>query len=38
MNSGQAAGPPGLDLRVEQVWMQGINGSNVIVGIVDDGR
>ena len=27
-----------LDLNVEPVWMQGITGDGVVVGIVDDGQ
>ena len=37
-NTGQTFGPSGLDLNVEPVWMQGITGDGVIVGIVDDGK
>ena len=36
-NTGQTFGPSGLDLNVEPVWMQGITGDGVVVGIVDDG-
>ena len=28
----------GRDLKIEKVWMQGLSGCNVTVGIVDDGR
>ena len=30
--------PRQLDLNVEPVWVQGINGSGVVVGVVDDGE
>ena len=36
-NTGQTNGPSGLDLNVEPVWMQGVTGSGVVVGFVDDG-
>lgn len=35
---GQTEGLSGLDLNVEPVWMQGITGSGVVVGVVDDGK
>ena len=33
-----SVGSPRRDLNVEPVWMQGLNGSSVVVGIVDDGE
>ena len=37
-NTGQTNGPSRLDLNVQPVWMQGIDGSGVVVAIVDDGE
>ena len=36
-NTGQTGGPPGLDSRVEQAWLQGYTGEGVVVTVVDDG-
>jgi kexin len=36
-NPNQAAGTPGLDLRVDSVWTSGNFGQNVRVSVVDDG-
>lgn len=38
LNIGQTAGPSGLDLNVEPVWIQNITGSGVVVSVVDDGK
>ena len=37
-NVGQTNGPSGLDLNVEPVWIQGIAGEGIVVGVVDDGE
>ena len=37
-NIGQTGGPTGLDLNVEPVWIQGIAGKGIVVGVVDDGK
>ena len=36
-NTGQGGGTAGIDIRVTNVWAQGILGSNVVIGVVDDG-
>ena len=38
LNTGQLGSLPGQDLNVEPVWIQGITGEGVTVGIVDDGK
>ena len=38
MQANSVGSPRQLDLNVEPVWMQGINGSGVVVGVVDDGE
>lgn len=43
MNTGQTGviqqfGEDRRDLNVEPVWIQGVTGCNVIVGVVDDGK
>ena len=39
LNTGSIThGPAGNDLNVEPAWMQGITGSGVVVGIVDNGN
>ena len=38
LNTGQLGNFPGRDLNVEPVWIQGITGDGVTVGIVDDGE
>ena len=39
LNTGSITrGPAGNDLNVEPAWMQGITGSGVVVGIVDNGK
>ena len=37
MNTGQTCGPVGLDLNVEPAWLQGLDGTGVVVALVDDG-
>ena len=31
-------GPSGLDLNVEKAWLQNVDGSGVLVGVVDCGK
>lgn len=37
INSGQFAGIPGIDANVQGPWSEGVLGSGVVIGIVDDG-
>mgnify|MGYP002078344428 CR=1 FL=1 len=36
-NTGQGGGTAGIDVRITNVWAQGYFGSNIVIGIVDDG-
>jgi len=36
-NTGQGGGLSGMDVRVTNVWAQGIDGTGVLIGIIDDG-
>ena len=39
LNTGQYGNEyRGRDLKIEKVWMQGLSGCNVTIGVVDDGR
>lgn len=37
VNTGQGGGLPGIDIRITNVWAQGYLGSNIVIGIIDDG-
>ncbi len=37
VNTGQQGGVPGMDLRVQPVWTNGVTGAGRLIAVVDDG-